>query len=157
MTVPARAPFRPTARGNRWCERHNPVPFPRLAEIMRAHTTASSFLLPILLLAACGDDHPLAGNWSQKTADGSPGMSLGFDTEGDRVMVHTAPDADGHHDHVSGIYTWDGTAKTLSVKAPLLGDGKAEAWSGSMNDSTIELTSPDGKLMFQRGGKPHGH
>ena len=124
---------------------------------MRARTTATSLLLPFLLLAACGDDHPLAGNWSQKTADGSVGMSLEFDTGSDRLMVHTAPRADGGHDHVNGTYTWDATAKTLSVKAPLLGEGKADAWSGSMNDSTIELTSPDGKLAFQRGGKPHGH
>lgn len=111
----------------------------------------------LLLLAACGSDHPLAGYWSQKTADGSAGMSLEFDPEGDAVMVHTAPRADGGHGHEHGTYTWDATAKTLTVKAPLLGPGKADTWNGALSDSALELTSADGKLRFERGGAPAGH
>lgn len=111
----------------------------------------------LLILAACSSDHPLSGNWSQKLPDGAPGMSLEFETGGSRVMVHTAPRADGGHDHVDGTYTWDATGRALTVKAALLGAGKADSWTGSLNDSTIELGSPDGKLLFQRGGKPHGH
>lgn len=124
---------------------------------MRTRPIPAVLFLPLLLFAACSDDHPLAGNWAQKTPDGKPGMSLEFDTKGTRLMVHTAPRPDGGHDHVEGTYTWDATAKTLAVKAALLGPAKADSWTGSMNDSTVELTSPDGKLLFQRGGKPHGH
>lgn len=111
--------------------------------------------LPLLLVAACS--HPLAGSWSQELPGGAHGMSIEFDAKGDKVMVHTAPRPDGGHDHVSGTYVWDAATKTLTVKAKLMGDGKADTWSGKLVGDDIELSSADGKLTFHHGGEMHAH
>jgi hypothetical protein len=107
-------------------------------------------------LPACGS-HPLNGNWSQQTADGAPGMSIEFDTNGDRVLVHTAPDKSGHHEHVEGTYSFDAMVKTVTVRAKLLGDGKPEAWSGTVDGAQMTLGAAEATLTFRRGGKAHGH
>lgn len=112
--------------------------------------------LPILLLASCS--HPLAGNWSQELPGGAQGMSIEFDGKGDKVLVHTAPRPDGSpHEHVNGTYVWDSATKTLTVKAKLMGDGKADTWSGRLVGDDIELSSADGKLTFHHGGDAHAH
>lgn len=114
-----------------------------------------SALFACALFAACSHDHPLAGNWSQETADGSPGMVITFDAAGGRFEVHTAPDKDGHHSHLSGTSTCvDGQ---VTLQGRLLEDGKANSWTGTLVGGNLELTSTDGKLKFRRGGKAHGH
>lgn len=115
----------------------------------------SAFLVPFLLLAACGSDHPLAGNWAQQLDGGKKGLNLEFQTGGDKVMVHTAPREDGSHDHLHGTYTFDAVSKVVTVKCKLLGDGKADAWTGALAGKTLELSSADGKLAFAQGGSAH--
>lgn len=114
--------------------------------------------LSVLLFAACGgSDHALAGNWLQDTGSDAKGMSIEFDGKGTEVMVHTAPAADGTHDHLHGSYTFDAATKAVTIKAKLLGDGKADTWTGALVGDRLELSSADGKLAFQKGGKPYGH
>lgn len=122
------------------------------------------FVLPLLFFAACGSsDHPLAGNWSQDTGADAKGISLEFDVRltngalGTEVMVHTAPAADGSHDHLHGSYTFDAASKAVTVKCKLLGDGKADSWAGTLAGDTLELAAGDAKLKFKKGGKAHGH
>src|SRR5262245_57825946 len=92
-----------------------------------------SFVLPALLVVACtkepaatpapagGNPAPsadaavLTGNWSQDTGADAKGMTLEFDGKSDKVMVHTAPRADGSHDHVDGTYTFDAAKKAVTV------------------------------------------
>lgn len=116
-------------------------------------------LFASLFLAACGDSHPLAGSWSQETADGKAGMSLSFQTKegGTAVMVHTAPRADGTHDHVEGSYTFDAATGAMTVDAELLGSGKPSKWAGKLDAGHIELAAADTKLKFHKGSDPHGH
>ncbi|MBL8729099.1 MAG: hypothetical protein JNM25_11750 [Planctomycetes bacterium] len=122
---------------------------------MRLHTR---WFVPFLLFAACGSHHPLDGAWGQKLPDGAKGITLEFETTGTRVQVHGAPRADGGHDHIEGVtYSWDATAKTITVKGPLLGPAKADTWTGSVSGEQMELGSADGKLQFQRGAEVHGH
>lgn len=115
------------------------------------------FVLSFLFVAACSSDHPLAGNWSQDTGADAKGMSLEFDAKGSEVMVHTAPAADGSHDHLHGSYTFDAATKAVTVKCKLLGDGKADSWAGTLAGDTLELAAGDQKLKFKKGGKAHGH
>lgn len=114
------------------------------------------FVLP-LLLAACGDSHPLAGAWNQELPGDAHGMHVSFDTKGDRVDIGTAPRPDGTHDHLHGTYTFDAAKKAVTVKAKLLGDGKADTWTGTLDGDHLELTSADGKILFHRGEHAHGH
>lgn len=111
--------------------------------------------VPVLLFAACGSDHPLAGNWAQQLDGGKKGLNLEFQTGGEKVMVHTAPREDGSHDHLHGSYTFDAATKAVTVKCKLLGDGKADAWTGVLNGKALELSSADGKLAFAQGGSAH--
>lgn len=118
-----------------------------------------AWFVPFLLFAACSSDHPLAGAWAQKLPAAAVGMTLEFEAGGTRVMVHLAPRADGSHGHLDEpvTYSFDATAKTLSVKGPLLGAGKADTWTGNVHGDQMELTSADGKLDFVRGTKVQGH
>jgi len=111
--------------------------------------------VPVLLFAACGSDHPLAGNWAQQLDGGKKGMSLGFKRGGETVLVHTAPREDGSHDHLRGTYTFDPASKAVTVTCKLLGDGKADTWTGVLNGKALELSSADGKLAFAQGGSAH--
>jgi hypothetical protein len=116
-------------------------------------------LLPVLVLSACGGDshHPLAGNWSQDTGSDAKGMSLEFDTGGSKVIVHTAPRADGSHDHPKASYTFDAATKALVVKGELQGAGKPDSWAGTLGAGQFELKAGDVVLRFRSGGKPAGH
>lgn len=114
-------------------------------------------VLPLLLVAACSSDHPLAGNWSQDTGSDAKGLSVEFDVKGTEVMVHTAPAPDGSHDHLHGSYTFDAATKAVTVKCKLMGDGKAESWTGTLAGDQLELAAGDVRLKFKKGGKAHGH
>lgn len=112
----------------------------------------------LFVVACSGDSHPLAGNWSQETGSDAKGMSLTFDTNGTAVTVHLAPRVDGTHGHVDGAtYIFDAAAKTVTVKAKLMGEAKADTWTGKLDGEHLSLTSADGKLTFHHGGEPHGH
>lgn len=119
-------------------------------------------LSSLLLFAACsGDTHVLTGTWSQELPDGKAGVSLEFNATGDKVVVHGAPRADGGHGHPKFKPTWDLASKTLTLTRdgdePLVEGSKAETWTGKLVGDHLELSSADGKLVFHRGGKPHGH
>ncbi|MEO6597438.1 MAG: hypothetical protein ABIP94_22065 [Planctomycetota bacterium] len=115
-------------------------------------------LLPVLLLAACGADHnPMAGNWSQQLPGNAKGMTIEFDGASDKVNVHTAPREDGGHGHVRGTYIFDAPGRSVTVKAKLAGDDKADTWKGTVDGTRMDLSSADGKLAFQRGGAADGH
>ncbi len=115
-------------------------------------------VLPPVLFAACShDSHPLAGSWNQELPGGAHGMHITFDTKGDKVDVGTTPRADGTHDHLNGTYTFDAATKSVTIKAKLMGDGKADTWMGKLVDKDLELTSADGKLTFGHGDHAHGH
>ncbi len=118
----------------------------------------SRFVLPLVVFAACGGPaHPLAGAWSQELPEGKHGMSLEFDGKGEKVVVHGAPRADGTHGHPKATFTWDGAAKTLTLSGDLVTEGKPGTWTGRLEGDHLELSSADGKLVFHRGGEPHGH
>lgn len=119
-------------------------------------------LVPALLFAACGhdhdhgsrgaaSDHPLGGDWTQDTGSDAKGIGLTFDTKGTECEMHTAPAADGTHSHVHGSYTFDAATKALTVKVKLLGDGKADTWTGTVATGRIELTGGADKVAFKLG------
>ena len=70
-------------------------------------------------------------------------------------MVHTAPEADGTHDHLHGTYTFDAASKAVTVKCKLMGDWKSEAWTGTLAGEVLELTDGTDKLKFKKGGSAH--
>jgi len=115
-----------------------------------------SYVVAPFLLVACGG-HPLAGNWSQDLGEGKQGMSLTFEVGGERILVHTAPDAEGHHDHLDGTYTFDAASRAVTVQARLGGDGQPGSWTGAVDGDHLELGAADTKLSFHRGADPHGH
>ncbi|HEB53714.1 MAG TPA: hypothetical protein ENI87_10720 [bacterium] len=117
----------------------------------------SSVLASWLLLAACGGSHPLAGSWSEVTADGKPGMTIEFDADSDAIAVHLAPRPDGGHGHAGGElkYAFDGQTGAVTVRAELLGRGKPSTWTGKLSGDRLELGAADTKLQFQRGGEVH--
>lgn len=114
-------------------------------------------LVPLaLLFAACGH-HPLEGAWNQELPNGGHGMHLAFDLRSDQALVGLTPRADGTHDDLRGTYTFDVATGTLVLKAKLLGEGKADTWTGKIVGEDLELTSADGKFTFARGAHAHGH
>lgn len=112
-------------------------------------------LLALLALSACGDHHPLSGNWNQELPGGKAGMHLSFDTKGTNMEASTPPRADGSHDHVRGTYTFDAATKALTVKLALLGADHPDSWSGKVEGEHIELEAGTTKLVFHRGAHAH--
>ena len=80
-----------------------------------------ALIVSSFLFAGCGDHHPLEGGFSQQVAGDGEGMHAEFDLESNKLLVHTAPDADGHHDHVDGTYTFEGSSKTSAELAAYYG------------------------------------
>ena len=112
----------------------------------------------LLILAACSSDgSPMAGNWVEDTGSDAIGMTLSFDGHSDEFWAHLAPREDGSHDHAHGTYSYDEETKTVTVKAKLMGDGKADTWTGKVDGQTLELGAADTKLKFRQGGSPAGH
>jgi hypothetical protein len=115
-------------------------------------------LLPLaLMFAACSHHHALDGAWNEERADGAVGITIEFDVKSSACEVHTAPRADKTHDHVDGTYTFDAATKAVTVKAKLMGDGKADTWTGKLDGEHLELASADGKLKFHHGEHAEGH
>ena len=119
--------------------------------------------VPALLFAACSghdhgaaSDHPLGGMWVQDTGSEAKGFGLQFNTKGTDCDLHTAPRADGTHDHEHGSYTFDATTKAVTVTCKLLGPGKAEAWAGTLGVGVLELTGGADKVTL-KPGKIAGH
>jgi len=122
------------------------MPAPRLSFV----------LATALLFAACShDDHPLAGSWAQDTGSDAKGAYLEFQTGGSKVVVHGAPRADGTHDHPKATYTFDAATKAVTVQGKLLGDGKAETWTGTLAGGVLTLTGGADTLQFKLGGAAH--
>lgn len=114
--------------------------------------------LALLTLSACGSDTAaVAGHWSQETGSEKHGMTLEFDAKSDKLMVHTAPDENGGHDHVNGTYTFDAKASSLTVKCELVGKGKGDTWQGKVDGEHMTLTGGAVTLKFHKGEDPHAH
>lgn len=118
-------------------------------------TRRSPWLLA-LVLAACGwqPASPIAGGWSQQTADGTPGMHVEFDGGSNKFLAHTAPRADGGHDHISGTYTF--AAGAVTVQAALAGKAGPGTWTGKLEGDALTLSAGEQSLKFGRGGSA-GH
>lgn len=135
---------------------------------MKFHSLLALTLLSIL--AACGSDAAtnstapkssatgsLAGHWNQDVSADAHGMTIEFDSESDKLIVHTAPDADGGHEHLSGTYTLDAESKAVTVRCALLGTGKGDVWKGTVDGEHLTVTSGETKLTFHKGDSPHEH
>ena len=117
--------------------------------------------LPAVLFAACGHDHDhtaaanthaIHGDWTQDTGSAAKGIGLTFYSDGTKVGLHTVPRADGSHDHLYGTYTFDAATKALTInKLKLLGDDKADAWTGTVGTDRIELSAGADKVVCKRG------
>jgi len=120
-----------------------------------------SFTL-LTVLAACGSDAshaagPIGGHWAQHTGTEAEGMTLEFDAGSDKLLVHTAPEADGSHDHLKGTYRFDAASMVVTVNCELLGKGKGEVWQGKVDGEHLIVASGDAKLTFHKGKDPHEH
>lgn len=109
-----------------------------------------------LALAACSGkpQSAIAGGWSQQTADGTPGMHVEFDAGSNKFLAHTAPRADGGHDHISGTYTFE--AGSVTVQAALAGKTGPGSWTGKQDGDALTLSAGEQTLKFARGGSS-GH
>ncbi len=114
-------------------------------------------LLPLALLAACSHSHPLDGSWHEELPNDAHGMHIDFDTASANAVIGLRPRPDGTHEDTKGTYTFDAATMTVTVKARLLGDGKADTWTGKIEGADLVLSSADGKLTFGHGEHAHGH
>jgi len=94
--------------------------------------------VPLLVLAACGSTHPLAGHWhEQKQA----GISLNFDDKSDKFLGHGHGTDHSSHDHLRGTYRLEGAA--LEIQGSWDGTGEAVHWKGTLNGGQIEFRPAD--------------
>lgn len=135
-------------------------------DISRPHSIATAMRLRLLfamslysMLFGCGNDAStatsIAGHWAQETGSDQQGMTLQFDATSDKLMVHTAPEADGSHDHLHGSYTFDAATTTATVRCELGGTGKGNVWTGKLANERLSLTSGSTTLKFRKGTDPH--
>lgn len=111
-------------------------------------------LFPLLLLAACGGSHPLAGTWVQKVAAGQPALELEFDDRSDKVLGHT--ERGGAHVHLEGTYRLAG--QDLSIEASWSDTGEGVRWSGSVQGKRMALHGAATELVFEQTDHgPSGH
>lgn len=130
-------------------------------------TRTHKFLTPLVILAgfaACSADAKesrpqasIAGHWSQETGSDQKGMTLEFDSESDKMLVHTAPDETGAHDHLSGTYAIDAKSGEVTVQCALNGPGKGDSWTGKLDSESLTLSAGNLTLRFHKGENPHGH
>ena len=116
----------------------------------------SPWLLALVLAACSGQPQQsaIAGGWSQQTADGTRGMHIEFDAGSTKFLAHTAPRADGGHDHISGTYTFE--AGAVTVQAALAGKQGPGTWIGKQDGDALTLSAGESTLKFGRGGSS-GH
>ena len=111
-------------------------------------------VVPFLMLAACdGGGDAMMGNWSPEGEVAGFRVGLEFDGKGNKCMPHV--DGPDGHGHPAATYTFDPASKLVTVKSKLLGDAKADTWTGTLAGDTLELTGGDVKLKFKKGGKAH--
>lgn len=110
--------------------------------------------VPVLLFAACGHEHALAGHWkAEKPPAPVEKLGIDFDAKSDAVLTHLDT-ADGHG-HKKGTYTFDAATMAVTVNCLVLGDGKPETWTGKLAGDSLELTGGTDKLTFKKGGSAH--
>jgi hypothetical protein len=123
-------------------------------------------VLPLFLIAACGGhkDHgnatgnatgdALAGFWAADGKVGELTIGLEFDGKGDKVMAHV--DGPDGHEHPPGTtYTFDAATKKVTVKGKVLGDGKADTWTGTLAGDALALTGGADTIKVKKGGQAH--
>ncbi len=127
--------------------------------IKRTRTLFSTLVL-LASFAACGSDAgasanagTIAGHWSQETGSDKKGMTLEFDSESEKLLVHTAPAEDGSHDHLDGTYTIDAKTGEVTVKCKL--DASSDSWKGKLDGEHLTLSAGDQTLRFHKGNDPH--
>jgi hypothetical protein len=120
---------------------------------MTMRARSGLFAVPLLLFAACGGN-PLAGCGWHAQAVQAPvkKLVLEFDDKTDRTLAHIE---DPDHRHADGHYTFDAATGAVTVTSKLLGDGKAETWSGKLVGESLELAGGSDTLKFVKGVKPH--
>lgn len=110
-------------------------------------------------LAACDSGATsagaIAGHWLQETQSDQKGITLEFDDKSEKLLVHTAPEEQGGHDHLSGTYSFDAASGAVTVRAELGGHGKGDSWSGKLEGDNLTLSAGASTLRFRRGGDPH--
>ena len=121
-------------------------------------------LIPFALRAslyACGSDagaaSAVAGHWSQETGTDQEGMTLEFDAGSDKLLVHTAPDADGAHEHLDGTYGFDAATSAVTVRCELMGEGKGDVWQGKLDGAHMTLSANGTEVKFHKGKDPHAN
>lgn len=126
----------------------------RILHFLPMRMRSCFLVLPALLFAACGGQHPLGGHWK---ADKPPApvekLGIDFDANSDAVLTHLDT-ADGHG-HKKGTYTFDAATMAVTVKCLVLGDGKSDTWTGKLAGDTLELTGGTDKVTFKKGGSAH--
>ena len=116
--------------------------------------------LALLISSACGADraqNPLAGNWTEVRSGDAPAMTLSFDADSDKMLVHGRPQVDGTHSHAAGTYVVDTNTGTVTVTGRILDGVDQEIWTGTVTAEGLELAGADTKLSFRKGSDPHGH
>ena len=111
-------------------------------------------VLPFLVLAACSSGNPLAGHWSPEAEVAGLRVGVDFDDKSDQVLAHV-DGPNGHSHPPKGSYTFDSATKLVTVKCKLMGDGKAETWTGTLQGESLELAGGDVKLKLKKGGSAH--
>lgn len=101
---------------------------------MRTHLLA----VPLLILAACGSSHPLAGHWHEQKQDG---IYLTFDDQSDKFLGHGHGNDHSSHDHLHGTYRLEGTV--LEIKGTWADAKESVHWKGTLNGGVIEFRPVD--------------
>lgn len=116
--------------------------------------------LPLLLFAACGGSgDAMAGSWSALARGAETETwfrSMKFDGKGDRVFAHLNT-PDGCHHPKDTTYTFDPATRKVVVKGKLLGEGKAEVWSGTVDGDLLELTGGPDTIKVKRSAEASDH
>lgn len=94
--------------------------------------------VPLLVLAACGSSHPLAGHWHEQKQDG---ISLNFDDKSDKFLGHGHGTDHSSHDHLHGTYRLEGAA--LEIKGTWEETKEEVHWKGTLNGGQIEFRPAD--------------
>ena len=110
--------------------------------------------VPLVLLAACSSDHPLAGHWKADAPVDGLRVGVDFHAENGQVMAHV-DGPDGHSHPPKGTYTFDAATNAVMVKCMLLGEGKPDTWTGTLAGDTLQLAAGATRLTLKKGGSAH--